>query len=352
MENVVDLILADASLDKRFILDFPYRYFVDSIRLSHSTLQTYDSCPRKFEFTKLYQNPKHSDSLAASFGSALHIGFQEYLITGDYNRAVYKMMLAYPWEYGESPMKDRSAEGALALLDEMIKQFPSERFELAYINVNGEVKPCVEVPFLIRFKGYEEVYQPSLVAGQPPRSIAITYVGFMDLVLFDKDEDRYIVVDIKTTADSAIDQSPKYRYSDQCVPYGLVLNKILGLASDDLSIGYYVANPSIASPRATMIYFYKSKEDLLDWQMQMVECLDSLKKRIELGWFPRTRSGCLAYKRVCPFYEYCQDRDSKRTQLQLAYSGEREEIKPFEPWVDVTIDLSLGDSNEYTIGSK
>lgn len=340
MENVVDLILADANLDKRFILDFPYRYFVDSIRLSHSTLQTYDSCPRKFEFTKLYQNPKHTDSLAASFGSALHIGFQEYLISGDYNRAVYKMMLAYPWEYGESPTKDRSAEGALALLDEMIRVFPSERFQLAHITIDGEVRPCVEVPFQIHFEGFENIYQPALDGTSPPRKIALTYVGFMDLVLYDNEEDRYIVVDIKTTAESAQDQSPKYRYSDQCVPYGLVLNKILGVPSDDLSIAYYVANPSVATPRATMIYFYKSSEDLSDWQMQMVECLNSLKKRIQLGWFPRTRSGCLAYKRVCPFYEYCQDRDSKRTQLQLAYSGEREEIKPFEPWVDVTISLT------------
>lgn len=342
MTNSVDEIIANASFDKTFITGYPYPYFVEEVRLSHSTMQTLESCPRKFEFSKLYQNPKHEDSLATAFGTALHIGFQEYLTSGDYNRAVYRMMLAYPWEYGESAMKDRSAEGALALLDEMIKQFPSERYELAFINDSeGNPVPCTEVPFRIKFREWPCLWQRELgneLDGKP-KQIAISYVGYMDLVLHDKVEDKYIVVDIKTTSDRLEDLSPKYRFSDQTVPYGLVLNKLLGISENELEVGYYVAKPSITNPVVQFYRFYKSEDDLADWAQGMALALHQLDTMVKHRYFPRTRSGCSFFGRTCPYYDYCHDRDSKRTQLQLAFNGEMEPPLPFEPLVEVEISL-------------
>lgn len=340
MTNTVDDIIENASFDKTFITGYPFPYFVDEIRLSHSTLQTLESCPRKFEFSKLYQNAKHEDSLASAFGTALHIGFQEYLTSGDYNRAVYRMMLAYPWEYGESAMKDRSAEGALALLDEMIKQFPSERYELAFIaDSEGNPIPCTEVPFRIRFREWPHIDQTALADAGLRKPIAITYVGYMDLVLHDKLEDKYIVVDIKTTSDRLEDMSPKYKFSDQTVPYGLVLNKLLGISEDELEVGYYVAKPNITNPVVQFYKFYKSSEDLSDWASGMAMTLRQLESYVGCQFFPRTRSGCSFFGRTCPYFDYCHDRDSKRTQLQLAFAGEMEPPLPFEPLVEVEISL-------------
>lgn len=352
MTNTVDEIVANANFDKSFITGYPFPYFVDEIRLSHSTLQTLESCPRKFEFSKLYQNPKHEDSLATAFGTAIHRGFQEYLTSGDYNKAVYYMMLEYPWEYGESAMKDRSAEGALALLDEMIKQFPSEQYELAFIaDSEGTPIPCTEVAFRLWFNEFRAIHMLPLSGYGEVKPIAINYVGYMDLVLHDKFKDTYIVVDIKTTSDRIDDLSPKYKFSDQTVPYGLVLNKLLGLSLDEIEVGYYVARPSITEPKVQFYKFYKSSDDLADWARGMIMTLQSIANCVRSSYFPRTRSGCSAYGRTCPYYDYCQDRDSKRTQLQLAFNGELSPALPFEPLVEMSISLNELGGLTYATGS-
>lgn len=341
LSKSVDEILADSSFDKTFILDYPFTYFVDEIRLSHSTLQTLESCPRKFEFSKLFQNPKHEDSLATAFGTAIHRGFQEFLISGDYNRAVYQMMLEYPWELGEAALKDRSAEGALALLDEMIRKFPSERYELAYISdANGSPMACVEVPFKLIFDEYASlamIHRDS--NGANVKYVPVYYVGYMDLVLHDKLEDKFIVVDIKTTTDKLEDLSPKYKFSDQTVPYGLVLNKLMGLPIDELEVGYYVARPSIIEPKVELYKFYKSSSDLADWAHGMLSSLNNLASWFQLCYFPRTRNGCSFFGRTCPYYQYCHDRDVKRTQIALAYDGEVGPSLPFETWCEIKLSL-------------
>lgn len=339
--KLVDDILANSQFDKSFILDYPFTYFVDEIRLSHSTLQTLESCPRKFEFSKLFQNPKHEDSLATGFGTALHRGFQDWLINHDYNHAVYQMMLAYPWELGESPMKDRSAEGALALLDEMIKQFPEERYELAYIeDADGNKLPCVEVPFKLIFDEMPSLSMTSrTVEGSACKFIPLFYVGYMDLVLYDKVENKFIVIDIKTTSDRLEDLSPKYKFSDQTVPYGLVLNKLMGLLLDELEVGYYTARPSLMDPKVELYRFYKSGDDLADWAKGMASSLNNLAYWFKNCYFPRTRNGCSFFGRTCPYYNYCQDRNIKRTQIQLAYDGEMSPALPFETWCEVHISL-------------
>lgn len=340
--KTVDDLLTECSFDKTFITQYPYPYFVDSLRLSHSTLATLDSCPRKFEFTKLYQNPKHSDSLAADFGSAIHIGFQEYLTSHNYTNAVWKMMLAYPWELGESSMKDRSAEGAIALLDKMIEVFPETEWELAWLTVEDGTKiPCTEVSFSLTFEDWPSLTQLPLDSQSTikPKSIDLTYVGFMDLVLHHKFNDTFMVVDIKTTSDKLEDQTPKYKYTDQCVPYGLVLNALLGIGYDELEVGYYVANPSILEPKVRFFSFYKSSKDLADWAKGMQIKLSLLSQCTKSHWFPRTHNGCVSFNRVCPFYDYCSDRDPTRTQLQLAYQGERELPQAIEPMVSLEINL-------------
>lgn len=341
LSKTVDDILADSSFDKTFILGYPFTYFVDEIRLSHSTLQTFESCPRKFEFSKLFQNPVHEDSLATAFGTAIHRGFQDYLINKDYNHAVFSMMMDYPWEMGESAVRDRSPEGALALLDEMIRQFPEERYELAYISdANGTPMPCVEVPFKLVFDEYATLSMINRSAsGSQVKFVPVFYVGYMDLVLHDKLEDKFIVIDIKTTTDRLDDLTPKYKFSDQTVPYGLVLNKLLGLPIDELEVGYYVARPSLLEPKVELYKFYKSQSDLADWAHGMLSSLNNLSTYFATCYFPRTRNGCSFFGRTCPYYEYCHDRDVKRTQIALAYNGDLAPSLPFETWCEIHISL-------------
>lgn len=335
--NAVSKALANSSFDKSFILNYPFNYFVNEIRLSHSTLQSFHSCPRRFEFSKLFQNPQYSDSLAAAFGTAIHCGFQEYLAYGDYNRAVFKLMLTYPWEYGEPPSKDRSPEGALALLDHMIKSFPAERYELAWIN---DDTPCVELPFKINFTDVSLLNSEYGAPNGTSRAISLSYVGYIDLVLYDKVNNTYVVCDIKTTIDRIKEISNKFKFSTQCIPYGLVVNQFLGVSLEDLTVSYLVAQPSLMEPKFSFYEFYKSNSDLRDWAREMKLTINELAYFVKNAWFPR-RGDCVAYGRTCPYFDLCSDRDSKRTQIELAYRGVCSEPKPFTPLIE--IDLNLED---------
>ncbi len=75
------------------------------LRVSYSSLNTAHSCWRRFEFHKLY--PKlaggFDDFYAAEVGKALHAGFQDYLIHGDQNLAIWAFMQAFPYEGSPKP---------------------------------------------------------------------------------------------------------------------------------------------------------------------------------------------------------------------------------------------------------
>lgn len=321
--------------------DFPNVYPVDEVRLSHSTLQTYNSCPRRFEFSKLYNNPKYEESSATRCGTALHEGFQEYLISRNKDSAIWKMMQSYPWEHGISPMKDRSAEGCYATLLEMMERFDVNRYELAYVqDADGNNIPCVELPFKIRFAECPELMITKIGDPSIYKTIPLYYVGYIDLVVYDKELGEFLVIDIKTTTDRFEDQSAKFEYSSQCVPYSLMLNKILGLPIGSLRVGYYISNISVTEPKARLFTFYKTEEDLADWAMEMKGTLTNLAYNTHEGFFPRNGgSSCIAYGRKCKYFDLCKQRNSRFIMRSLFFEGEQDEPKPFDPLI--TVDISL-----------
>lgn len=319
---------------------FKLAYPAGEIRLSHSTLETFKSCPRKFEFSKLYNNPKYEESTATRCGTALHEGFQEYLISRNVESAIWKMMQSYPWEHGISPMKDRSAESCYATLMEMINKFDVNRYELAYVqDADGNNIPCIELPFRINFKRFDSVAIGGL-NGEASRYIPMYYVGYIDLIVYDKELQEFLVIDIKTTTDSSEDPSAKYEYSSQCVPYSLMLNQILGLPVGSLRVGYFVANISTTDPKARLYTYFKTEDDLSDWAYEMEFNLTSLREYINCSMFPRYGGySCVAYKHKCKYFDLCKLRNNKRIMRSLFFEGEQDEPKLFEPLITVNIDL-------------
>lgn len=322
------------------VKNYSARYPLEELRLSHSTMQTYQSCPRKFEFSKLYNNPKYEESTATRCGTALHEGFQTYLIERNVDSAIWKMMLAYPWEHGISPMKDRSAESCYATLIEMIDKFDANRYELAYIqDSNGNNIPCVEVPFRIDFKGHRLLVKDA--QGNIAKECPVYYVGYMDLVVYDKELGEFLVIDIKTTTDKSEDQSAKFAFSNQCTPYSLVIDKILGLPKGSLKVGYFVAGISSSEPKAQMFTFYKSEDDLKDWAVDMEVSLMNIETNTANAYFPRCGgASCVAYGRRCKYFDLCHSRDNDYIMRSLFYEGEQEEPKEFEPLVTINLDLA------------
>lgn len=328
-----------------FVLGQPWVYPASYLRLSHSTLSSFHSCPRYMELSKLYINPKYDESLATRVGTALHEGLQTYLKTKSVDKGIFAMMMAYPWSYGESPMKDRSAEGCYATLMHMIEQFNSDRYELAYVKNNlGEEVPMVETGFRINFNDFK-LETPSKSGASnftAYKEIPMYYVGYIDLILYDKIQDSYIVVDIKTTTDKLEDLSPKFVFSDQCIPYGIVLQQLLGLDYSTLNVGYYVCNVSLMSPNARFYDFQKSQAFMYDWARTTHETLTRIVNYTRDAWFPRCGSGCVSYMKPCKYINECALRNPNQIQKLLYYQGvsvEQEEDTSY----DVEINLNLGE---------
>ena len=130
----------------------------DYLRVSYSSLNTFESCPRKFEFSKLFdRRPWTGEEFAAAVGTALHKGYQEYLVSNDRDKALWAMAKAYPheleWTVEASKAEPRSLAACAITLDAMIDSDAMNEWEVAQIkNPQGEIVPAIEVPYEIRFK--------------------------------------------------------------------------------------------------------------------------------------------------------------------------------------------------------
>lgn len=287
------------------------------LRISHSSRGLLHSCARKFEFQKMYEHPKNDESIAAEAGNALHRGFQHYLVHRDEERAIVEFALNYPLHLCDNPMHDRSLEACYYTLEAMISEASMWQYDLATVNcLDGVVRPAVEVPFEIELVNY------SLVDGQ---QYTVFYTGYIDAIFFDRATGEYVVVDIKTTQRKLNDFNPVYEFSEQCVPYGLVLEYMLGKEIRGFEVKYFSCNIDVLNPDVRMYPYHKSSQDIEDWFRGLLMDLAQLKLFIAMDWFPRNGGGssCLAFNRPCYFFDICRERNKEIIQ-QIVLNGKEE----------------------------
>ena len=306
---------------------------IDSLRLSHSSRKMGQSCWRKLEFRKFHMNSNRQESLAGNVGNALHEGYQTWLLTKDKEQAAFDFMLKYPYKYEKSINDYRSLEACYSTLLALMESQVLAQYELAYIEIDGKPQPCIEVPFQINIADF------SL---SDDEDVPVTYIGFMDLILYDNFNDVYIVVDIKTTRLTTDDMTPIYRFDEQCIPYAIVLERLLGRELNGLTVKYLSAYIDILEPKIRPYEFQKSQEDIHDWMRGFVIDLQMIKTFYQLGWFPRNSGACWAWNKCCQFYNECQSRDEPVVDAMLEFSKKPESTgrdEEFKPWV--TLDLAF-----------
>lgn len=202
---------------------------INSLRLSESSRNVLRSCPRKLEFRKFYMHSRRDESLPAGAGTALHAAYQNWLVHKDFELACWQLLLHYPFKFEHNPMKDRSVQACYATLKAMTEFSQYGQYELAYINVNGENRPGIEVPFQINIANF------SL---DDSRFVPVTYVGFIDVVFYDIITGDFVVLDIKTHRNNMDDITAVYKFQDQCLPYAMVLERALNHPIDMLDVRY------------------------------------------------------------------------------------------------------------------
>lgn len=309
-------------------------YPIKQLVLSHSTRSSGRSCMRKLEFAKMYGDSKllRDESFAGTVGNCLHDGFQEFLINRNETMAHIAMMRRFPYdlEYQESANSSRSLEACYATLAAMVRSPVVEKYELVHIkDAKGIIRPAVEVPFAFRLLN-------------TPMEIPVWFVGFIDAILYNPLADTYIVDDIKTTRQYITDMSARYEFDEQTVPYGIVLEHILGRSIDQFDVSYLSVFIDLMEPKVSLIPFTKTREHINDWMRGLADDVQRIAKYHAQGWFPRATNGdtCMAFKRPCHFIEYCSYREPEMIQRMIG-GVPREGLfhDDQEPWIVADLDL-------------
>jgi hypothetical protein len=308
-------------------------YPVERIVLSHSSRSSLRRCSRIFEFSKLYgDSEEKEEAFAAEVGKALHAGSQEYFISKDEKKAVMKFLLSYPHELEFTKAENhynRSLEACYATLMELLRSPIFDRYELVYINTRfDDRRPAIEVPFAIEITN-------------SPFAIPVWFVGFIDAILYDRVNDNYLVTDIKTTRVRLTDYSMRYEFDEQTVPYGIILEHILGRKIEEFRVSYLSAFIDLTEPKVTMYPFIKTQAHIDDWYRGLCDDITRISKYYREEFFPRATSGdtCLSFNRACYFADYCTHRDP-RIITRLLKNNLREELfhDGQQAWVEAKLE--------------
>lgn len=268
-----------------------------TIRLSYSTLTTFNSCERKFAMRKVYNiEEERTNTPATNLGSAVGSAYQHWLASG----RDYELAYLACWVYFEHGCEDklRNIFKAIEALDALIDATP-DTWEMATMTTpDGNQKPAMEVSFCIN-------------CGELPDGVKLTYVGYLDGAIYTGTP--YVeTLEIKTTA-MAGQVRANYSNSSQGVGYSIVCSALArreGLAYNNASttVNYLVAQLSRAAnglPTGEHYAFYKSLQDRLDFLLSLKLDIETITKEYVMDYFPKRGSACRQYNSDCYFYGEC-----------------------------------------------
>ena len=275
--------------------------------LSHSSIETFHSCPRKFEIYRMNYAPKEKGTIDTAFGHAVGVGVQELLISNsdgvqlrdantayltEYQNALWEMFLS--WEVPIDEVKPKSKKSfhtaclAVEKYQHQLLPLLTEEWELAYF----QGKPAVELGFIIKLPN--DYY----------------YRGYVDAVLVNKKEKRFRVLELKTTGLSVVDIS-QYKNSFQGVGYGVILDKLA--ASMDYAADYYVDYLvyKTVSQEFITFPFLKTAYQRAKWLSQLLLEADTIDMYLKRELFPTHGESCYNFYRQCQYFGLCERENSE-----------------------------------------
>lgn len=312
-------------------------YNLPFLALSDSSVNSrYRSCRRKFEFNKLYghKRAEREDSLPADAGSALHRAWQAYMAEKSKARGIEELLFSYPVHLQKSSMQERSLEACYTTFLEMVANPLHGRYELATVKVGNEIKPAVEVPFRINIAN---------VSLSHDRMVPIYWDGFIDAIMWDTLELRYVVVDLKTTRKNERDYTAMFGNDPQTLPYAYVVEKATGqTAASGLDVIYLVAYVDHLFPRVQQLPLHKTEHDISSWAFGLAMDIQAIRHMADIGFFPKDGKSCVGYG-ACQYLDVCSYTEPAaiREWLDLRYGPPDYEtvLANFQPWF--TIDLTI-----------
>lgn len=266
------------------------------IRLSHSSLDTLQDCERKFELDRLLVGGGGKrESIYFSRGHAFGKGVQVYILTGNMDLALYHAWLDY-WPAIEKPPQVTLHRTLHALL---CAQSKLDELRAKYEVVQFRGKPSIELGFRLNI---DETYY---------------YVGFIDLVLRNKQTGKYIILECKYTGYKRDDVSVLYKNSGQAVGYSIALDEIVGEAQSEYGVLYFICQDKDVKPKEFIFHaleYDKTLRDRFRWFITLGMDVEHIKQMRKLKVFPMRGQNCNKYGNACYHFGLChmQSGDQER----------------------------------------
>ena len=250
-------------------------------RLSHSTMGTIQTCPRKYFLGKLCAQEQRESTKDTDFGTAFGVGAQAYITMmakGSYQQeaqehALTQALLSYGWLEGGYKTFPNLVSGILAF----IAEWPTDQWIL--------YKDYTELSFKVALSS--ESY----------------YCGFIDAVLQDRYTGEIFVLELKTTGANASNLAPYYGQSPQAIGYAAILHAL----DIPVTLGrLYIILQTLSKSKVAIhqLPFATSLEQVIDWAIGLQLQYEHLLQYEALDFWPKT-GNCMAYNRMCQFYGSC-----------------------------------------------
>lgn len=263
-----------------------------NLRLSHSAIDTFLTCERLFQLDRLLEgSPDKQDYPATIFGKAFGEGVSAYLLTQNPDRALFALFLAYSPALEDAK---RTVEICLNLLLVAIPRLDDLLLDWEVAVFNN--KPAVELSFRLNLLS--------------DTSHNIYFVGYIDVVLKNKWNGRYAILENKTTGLDLHDIDPLFKNSGQALGYSIVLDKIAGESSTEYDVLYLVGQlkSKTSGGFAPIVHtrlFPKTLQDRLNWFISLGMDVNRLEQMLEVNVFPMRGKNCLQYMRPCKHFGVC-----------------------------------------------
>lgn len=304
----------------------------ENVSISASSLSTFQSCPRKFAFRKLMRQRRVStDGFHSAVGTAMHEALQHLMVNRDLEAALWVLICCYPWDIEHTAKnKDKSIEACISTLEAYVHS-PEYQHEVMMIDVQGEMRPAIEVPILIRFHNvkFADVVRD------------VVYQGYVDAIMLNECGVPY-VKDWKTNRNGSKDMTMNYIHDEQCMPYGLVLQLALGEDLEEFTVVYEDVHIDVGLPIIKPYEFVKTLGDVQAWLTDLSIEFMRMSLYAAQRSFPRRGKSCYSFYRACEFAVPCGLSDIDQMQhymLQGLLDEDVTEDHVLDPWFEFSFDM-------------
>lgn len=276
---------------------------MNKIRLSNSSLELLVTCERLFQIERLLTGQRNVyEAPPLSRGHSFGKGVQVYLLTRDMDKALYNAWLSYWPEMEDNPKITviRTLHALMCAQKDMDALL--DKYEV--VSFNGH--PAVELGFKLNI---DAIYY---------------YVGFIDLVLRNKETGLYVILEIKYTG-SWLDVEAMFYNSGQGTGYSIVIDTIVGAKQAEYGVLYFICQDKEKEPKAIQFHtkeWNKDLKDRLKWFITLGLDVKRIQEMRELGMFPQRSRSCIRFNRTCQHFGTCG--------LTIGDMEKEDEIDPHE----------------------